>query len=151
MRRGRAPGRGAVVVWLALLTGCQKSLPSAPSTGLTAGIVVFEHANFLGASAHVTDDIADLSDFKGPCLEVEVVGGGSGSPVSSSSKNVWNDCISSVQVAPGWTATLYRDRNYRDDALGVTEDMSNLQLADHNCPKGGLNDCVSSIRVRRQQ
>jgi hypothetical protein len=50
---------------LVLLPGCQKSLPVGPSD-LSDGIVVYEHANYLGESAHITQDIKDLKDFKGP-------------------------------------------------------------------------------------
>ena len=128
---------------LVLFSGCQKSLPTAPSE-LAAGIIVYEHANFLGASAHLTEDISDLRDFKGPCVEYETIAG------TPSFSDVWNDCISSVRVAPGWSATLYRDTGYRDDSISITEDVANLQVVTHNCPKGGLNDCVSSVRVRRQ-
>ena len=55
------------------------------------------------------------------------------------------------RVAPGWRATIYRGTNYRDDALEIAEDVPNLQLVrEHDCDKGGLNDCVSSVRVSRQ-
>jgi hypothetical protein len=55
-----------------------------------------------------------------------------------------------VRVAPGWRATLYRGLNYRDDALEITEDVANLQLVrEHDCDRRGLNDCVSSVRVRQ--
>jgi len=41
--------------------------------------------------------------------------------------------------------------HYHDDALEITEDVANLQLVrEHDCVKGGLNDCVSSVRVRQQ-
>jgi hypothetical protein len=115
-------------------------LPSAPSA-LTAGIVIYEHANFIGASAHLTEDIADLRSVKGPCIQIDNDSGGT---------EVWNDCISSVRVAAGWVATLYRDDGYRDDSITITEDMPNLQLAPHDCPREGLNDCVTSIRVRKR-
>ena len=121
--------------------GCQASLPTAPSE-LATGIVVYEHANFLGASAHITEDISDLREFKGPCYEP--------SGDSASNTDVWNDCISSVRVAPGWSATLYRDTGYRDDSVSTTTDLPNLQLMGHDCPARGLNDCVSSVRVRKQ-
>lgn len=127
-----------IVGILLLFAGCQNSLPTAPSE-LATGIVVYEHANFLGASAHITTDISDLSGFKGPCLDP-------GSDYSES----WNDCISSVRVAPGWSATLYRDDGYRDDSITVTADVPNLTTVGHNCPAHGLNDCVTSIRVRRR-
>jgi hypothetical protein len=60
----------------------------------------------------------------------------------------WNDCISSVRVAPGWRATIYKDTGYRDDSLDVTADVPTLQVVAGDCSKGGLNDGVSSVRVR---
>jgi hypothetical protein len=126
--------------------GCEVDrLPTAPSD-LTSGIVVYEDANYLGRSAHITSDISDLRDVRGPCEHYE-----SNARAGGRYYYDWNDCISSVRVAPGWHATLYRDDNYRDDALDVTADVPNLQLVtQHDCPKDGLNDCVTSIRVRRQ-
>lgn len=109
-------------------------------TALTTGVILYEHANFLGNSAHLISDVADLRDFRGPCIHDS----------DDSSSRDWNDCASSVRVAPGWRATLYRGANFRDDALELTEDVANLQLVrQHDCDKGGLNDCVSSVRVRQ--
>jgi hypothetical protein len=124
-----------------LAIGCdEKELPMAPSD-LASGIVVYEHANFFGNSAHITSDMSDLRNFRGPCVHE------SGEGVTRD----WNDCISSVRVAPGWRATLYRAPDYGDDSLDITEDVPNLQLVrQHDCPNDGLNDCVSSLRVRRQ-
>lgn len=132
------------VIALTLALGCQKSLPSEPSE-FTTGITVYEHANFLGESAHITSDTDDLRDFKGPCEHTDTDANG----VSSTSRD-WNDCISSVRVAPGWRATLYRGAGYRDDSLDITADLPNLQLVAHDCEHDGLNDCVSSIRVSRR-
>lgn len=133
-----------VVAWLTS-AGCDTRLPMAPSD-LTTGIVVYEHANFQGDSAHITQDTPDLRDVRGPCRHES----SGASPGSTTYYFDWNDCISSVRVAPGWRAILYRDDNYRDDSLELTADHSNLQLVNHDCPNDGLNDCVSSIRVRRQ-
>ena len=129
---------------LVLLLGCEKTLPNAPSE-LTTGIVVYEHANYLGDSAHITGDIRDLKSFKGPCERSE----SSGNPPYSSTVQEWNDCISSVRVAPGWRATFYEHDGFDGDHLDVTEDISNLQLAPGDCSKGGFNDCTTSIRVGR--
>jgi len=53
---------------ITLASGCEQVLPTAPSE-LTTGIVVYEHANYLGQSAHVTKDIRDLKDIdEGPCV-----------------------------------------------------------------------------------
>ena len=47
--------RACAALFVALLLGCKHGLPSAPSE-LTTGIVIYEHANYLGAAAHVTSD-----------------------------------------------------------------------------------------------
>ena len=134
----------AVGVMMSMLYGCRDSLPSAPSDQSFEGIIVYEHIDFQGQSGVVTRDMGDLSGFKGPCFESD--GGFDYSGV----QETWNDCISSVRVAPGWRATLYRGKDFGDDALEITADVADLRNARHDCPKGGLNDCVSSIRVRRQ-
>jgi hypothetical protein len=127
---------------LVLVAGCQDSLPSAPSE-LATGIILYEHANFMGESAHITSDNSDLRDFRGPCEHTDTDANG----VSSTSHD-WNDCVSSVRVAPGWRATIYRGTGYRDDSLDVSADVPNLQQVAGDCPKDGLNDCVSSVRVK---
>jgi hypothetical protein len=120
-----------------LAPACDRpELPMSPSA-LESGIILFEHANFLGNSAHITADIPDLRDFTGACVHDDGDG----------VKRDWNDCVSSIRVAPGWRATVYKDTGYRDDSLDVTEDVGNLQLVPGDCDHGGLNDCVSSVRV----
>ena len=96
-------------------------------TALTAGVVLYEHANFLGNSAHLTADVADLRDFRGPYIQGD-----------DASSRDWNDCVSSVRVAPGWRATLYRGTNYDDDSLEITEDVANLQLVRHTIAIGAV-------------
>lgn len=123
------------------VSGCQKSLPTAPSD-LATGIVVYEHANYLGQSAHVVQDIKDLKDFKGPCVEFH-----QGATGVNEARDVWNDCISSIRVAPGWRATLYRDDDFTGDRLEVSTDLPNLQLVMGRCDKDGFNDCTTSIRL----
>jgi hypothetical protein len=136
----RITGQLIVSGGLVLLPGCQESLPVGPSD-LSNGIVVYEHANYLGESAHITQDIKDLKDFKGPCLEFE------GGPYGGTTKDVWNDCISSIRVAPGWRATLYRDDDFKGDRLELTEDVPNLEMTSGRCDKGGFNDCVTSLHI----
>jgi hypothetical protein len=131
-----------VVAVLALFAGCrQTSLPTAPAQ-LTSGIVIYEHANYLGGSALVTEDVKNLEDVKGPCARTD-------SGPTSPTTYLWGDCISSIRVAPGWRATVYRDDGYDGDHLEVTADVPNLQVVRGDCSKGGFNDCISSIRVIR--
>jgi hypothetical protein len=123
----------------AFAAGCERpELPMSPES-LSEGIVLFEHAGFLGNSAHLTGDTDDLRDFTGPCVHEGDDG----------VTRDWNDCISSLRVTAGWRVTLYRNPGYRGDSIELTEDHSNLQLVRGDCSHGGLNDCVSSVRIRR--
>ena len=128
-----------------LLLGCTEKLPTAPSE-LAAGIAIYEHANYMGASAHVRDDIADMLDIGGGCRKET----SSGFPAGIVTYYYeWNDCISSVRVAPGWRATVYEHPDFKGEFLEISADVANLQLEKGTCSHGGLNDCISSIRLRR--
>lgn len=121
---------------------CQQKLPTAPSD-LTNGIAIYQHANFLGDSSQVANDISDLDDFRGPCEHER------SDTYGTTTYRDWNDCMSSIRAAPGWRATVYRDPNFRGESLEVIQDVPNLQLVPGTCSHDGLNDCISSIRVRR--
>jgi hypothetical protein len=136
--------RPLALALLVCLAACQQSLPTAPSD-LQSGIVIYQHANFRGEAAHITESEGNLADFKGPCIETDTSADGSTTTTES-----WNDCISSVRVAPGWQATLYRDRGYDGDKLDVTGEIANLQLSPGRCDHDGFNDCATSIRVFRR-
>jgi hypothetical protein len=126
-----------------LVVACrQEKLPTAPSDLMT-GIAIYEHANFQGRSSQVARDISDLKDVSGPC-EHETSG-----DFGTTTYRDWNDCISSIRVAPGWRATVYRDTGFDGQSLEVTQDVPNLQLVPGTCSHDGLNDCISSIRVRQ--
>jgi peptidase inhibitor family I36 len=125
---------------VALAHACRDTLPAAPSE-LTAGIVIYEDANFLGKSALITADIRNLRDIDGPCRKDD----------GDSVTNSWDDCASSVRVAPGWRATLYEDPDFRGWAADVGEEnVSNYQLVRGPCARQAFNDCASSIRVFRK-
>ena len=134
------------VIAMAVCVACDElpSLPTEPSE-LVQGIVVYEHANFQGRSAHITRNMNDLASWDGPCEHTSSDADG----VSTTDFD-WNDCISSVRVAPGWEASLFRDEDYEDDSIVVTCDIADLELVGHDCREGGLNDCVTSIQVRQQ-
>jgi hypothetical protein len=95
----------------------------------------------------LTSDVRDLRDYKGPCEWSVTTTTPGGTPVYTSGSN-WNDCVSSIRVAPGWRATIYRDDDFHGDSLELTADAPNLQLVPGSCPHDGFNDCITSIRVR---
>ena len=132
------------VVMALTAAGCEKSLPSAPSK-LSSGVTFYEHANFLGESAHVTGDVRDLKDFSGPCEHQSTSATG-----GTTTTRDWNDCVSSMRVAPGWRIQVYRDDDFRGQTLSATQDVPNLQLVAGTCDHDGLNDCITSVRVARQ-
>jgi len=139
---------GALAAAIALLAACMDELPTAPDQ-VTTGITIYKDANYLGGSALVTRDTSDLRDVSGPCTWSVTTTSSDGTPFTTSGSN-WNDCISSVRVAPGWRATIYRDDDYGGQSLELTEDAPNLQLVRGSCPHDGMNDCITSIRVRAQ-
>ena len=133
---------------LGVLGACSaKKLPSAPSE-LTSGVTIYEHANFTGASALLTSDVRNLTDYNGPCKHESTTFSPTGSFTVPTFD--WNDCMSSLKVAPGWRATIYRDEDFKGQSLEVTGDVPNLQLVTGSCDHDGLNDCITSIRVRQQ-
>jgi len=140
VRFGQRLQLAAIVCMLLVLDGCRDRLPTAPSE-LTAGIVIYQHANFLGESAHITADISDLEKVRGPCERRD----------DDSVTDSWDDCVSSVRVAPGWRATLYEDPNFKGWAADVGEEnVANYQLTRGPCSRDTFNDCASSVRVFRR-
>ena len=121
------------------MCGDQETLPGAPSN-LTAGIVIFQHANYVGKSAYVERDIPDLSKPEGPC-EHE-----SGGEYSTTSYD-WDDCVSSIRVSPGTRAVVFVNTNFQGFGRTIDQDVPNLQLLLGPCTEASLNDCVSSIRI----
>ena len=116
------------------LISCGDTIEPLGPTPLDQGIVVYLNSGYRGVSQQVGADVTDLSVVEGPCSPSE---GGTGT---------WDDCISSVRVLPGWSARLYRDKNFRGAVLEVTADIPDLSKLQGSCD-GGYNDCISSIRV----
>lgn len=133
--------------------GCTEPdpLPTGPSV-LESGITIFLHADSLGPSAHLINDIANLAEVSGgpDVCRPHTSPGVPPTYVSTTDYYTWDDCISSVQVAPGWSATLYEDDDFKGASIELTEDAPNLQLFKGPCHHDDWNDCVSSLRVRRR-
>ena len=134
----RALRVGAGVVLSGLLAACESDLIVLGPTPPDQGIVIYVHADFVGASQAVNVDVADLERTEGPCT--------SG---TEGEEPTWDECVSSVRVLPGWSATLYRDEDFKGRSVTVTSDAPNLRGMPGPCD-GSFNDCVRSIRVARQ-
>lgn len=141
----RLPRGLALGAALAIASACQDELPAAPDQ-LADGIIIYEHAGFGGASAHLTRDADNLSGYKGPCEHSQSNYPNPGNTYTYD----WNDCISSIKVAPGWRATVYIDTGFHEDWLDVTADVPDFGQVRGYCDHDAWNDCISSIRVRRQ-
>ena len=134
----RACLRLACALGFAVTAACGATPPLGP-TPAGEGIVIYLHADFAGPSQALNVDVPDLGRVQGACSSGE-----EGETPS------WSDCISSVKVMPGWTATLYRDKNYKGASVTVNADAPSLRDLRGPCDKDSFNDCVSSIRVARQ-
>jgi hypothetical protein len=77
-------------------------------------------------------DVVDFSDIAGPC---------------GAARN-WEDCVSSIRLSPGWTATLFEGDGFDGDTLPVLTDITNLDNIP-GCGAGDWDNCASSIRVQR--
>ena len=106
------------------------------------GIVIYRDINFEGGSQALNGDERNLEEREGPCRRDS----GDGDSVPT-----WGDCLSSVRINPGWTATFYVDDSWRGGSFTVTADVSNLNTVAGPCRGGGFSDCISSIRVSRVQ
>ena len=133
----------AITAALLMFFACESdpSLPTVPGE-ITTGVAIYEHADYGGASALVTEDLKDLKNVQGPCRK----------PSDDGEEDIgWSDCISSIRVAPGWRATLYKDDGFKGEQLEITADVPNLTNRPGNCSKGGFNDCATAIKVFRTQ
>jgi hypothetical protein len=125
---------------LALLVaacGSGDTQPLGP-TPLDQGVVIYLNSGFRGVSQQVGADVPDLGKAEGPCAPPE------------NDTGTWDDCISSIRVLPGWSARLYKDKNFRGGVLEVTGDIPDLSSQHGDC-SGSYDDCISSIRVIKNQ
>jgi hypothetical protein len=128
----------AAVVLPLLLAGCEQDFTVLGPTPADQGVVIYLHADFTGPSQGINVDVRDLSRTEGPCSS------GAEGEVPS-----WHKCVSSIRVLPGWSATLYRDEDFKGRSVTVTADAPNLRNLPGPCD-GSFNDCVASIHVTRQ-
>jgi hypothetical protein len=129
---------GAIRAWLAaavLGTACAAG-PTEPTAPFGQGVSLYPDSLYRGKTVTIDGDVSDLSRLRGPC-------GGSDDEPSH-----FEDCVSSLRIPPGWSATVFRDRKFGGASVTYTEDVPDLDIVDGPC-RPGFNDCISSIRVQR--
>lgn len=128
---------GAMVVLAT--AGCGTAPTKLPQAD--SGLTIYVDRNYQHGYLTLDQDQPNLEKIEGPCSKTS-------DNYGSTPPYTWDDCVSSVQLSPGWTATLYVDKNYQGGSLTVTEDIPNLKNVQGKCGDD-MDDCVSSIRVRR--
>ena len=134
----RPAGALALVVAAVALPACTEPLRTLGPTPAGEGITIYIHSEYVGSSQALNVDVRNLDKVEGPCSRGE-----------EGESPTWSDCISSIRVAEGWSATLYRDRDFKGRSVTVTSDTPNLRELPGPC-EGSFNDCVSSIRLERR-
>jgi hypothetical protein len=125
----------AVVAAALLGTACAAS-PTEPTAPFGQGVSLYPDSLYRGKAVTIDGDVSDLSRLRGPCAG------------SDDEPSHFDDCISSLRIPAGWSATLFRDRRFGGASVVYTEDVSDLDVVAGPC-RPGFNDCISSIRVQR--
>ena len=127
---------------LLFLFGCEVGLlPTAPAD-LTSGVAVFEHADYAGESALITQDEESLRRFKGHAGISPTKATAGRSAGATASRRCGLRLLAGCCV---------RDDGFKGEQLEISADVPNLTRSAGRCSKGGFNDCVTSIRVFRPQ
>jgi hypothetical protein len=124
---------------LLALCGCASDLPTQPTVAFGDGVTLYPDSIFRGERVTLGGDVADFSKLRGPCNEGE----------NSNPSSSYDDCVSSIRIPDGWTAVVFRDRDFKGTSATYTADVPDLDLVSGPCDPG-FNDCISSIRVSRR-
>jgi PKD repeat protein len=92
------------------------------------GVAIYQRPDFDGAGKLLRGDTPVLGDLPGPC------------PFGGS----WDDCISSIKLSPGWSATLFELDDFEGDSLVVETDIEDLG----DIGIGLWDNRASSIEIR---
>jgi hypothetical protein len=129
----------ALVTALAISAGCAADAPTTPTAAFGEGVTLYPDSLYRGERITLGGDVADLRRVRGPC----------GGDSESDSPSHFDDCVSSLRIPAGWTATVFRDRGFSGPSAIYTADVHDLDVVPGPC-RPGFNDCVSSLRVTRQ-
>jgi hypothetical protein len=117
--------------------GCGWGGPTHPTAAFGEGVSLYQHSLYRGDRVTLSGDVANLRTLGGPCSTDEESG------------SHFDDCVSSLRIPAGWTATVFRDRNFSGASATYNADVPDLDVVAGPCSPG-FNDCISSIRIARQ-
>jgi hypothetical protein len=132
-RPSRLARAGALLAAVAVPVACGGH-PTEPTVPFGKGVSLYVDSLYRGKSVTLGGDVADLSKLDGQC------GGSDDTP------STFDDCVSSLRIPSGWSATVYRDRKFSGASATYTADVPDLDVVTGPC-KPGFNDCISSIRL----
>lgn len=138
----------AVILVSGLLSACDGDGPTQPTgpaqpIGPTqpspAGVTLYEHPDYEGASYMLTHNEENLDSERGPCKPTS----------NSDAGRSWDNCVSSIDVGEGWQVTVYERDDYGGPFRTFTASVANLRevTGGANSCNAGWNDCISSVRV----
>jgi hypothetical protein len=137
-RRSVTWGRARALLWCGVVAAGCAAHPTEPTAPFGQGVSLYPDSLYRGKGVTIDGDVSNLADLRGPC------GGDSDSGESPH----YEDCLSSLRIPAGWTATVYRDRKFAGASATYTADVPDLDVVVGPC-RPGFNDCISSIRVQR--
>ena len=121
---------------LAALPACGSDLPTQPTVAFGEGVTLYPDSLFRGERVTLGGDVTDLKELRGPC----------GGDSENNQPSGYDDCVSSLRIPEGWTAVVFRDRDFKGASTTYTADVPDLDMVSGPC-KPGFNDCISSIKV----
>lgn len=131
--------RALPLIGLIILCACGS--PTQPIVDFGKGVTIYTDSLYRGGHVTLSGNVSDFRDLTGPC--------NSDSGPYSYSPGDFDDCVSSLRIPDGWTAVVYRDRDFKGDTATYTADVPDLDIVAGPC-KPGFNDCISSMKVFRQ-
>ena len=129
----------ALAAVCAISSSCGADIPTTPTAAFGEGVTLYPDSLYRGERVTLGGDVPDLSKVRGPC----------GGDTESGAPSNYDNCVSSLRVPAGWTAVVFRDRDYEGASATYTADVPDLDVVTGPC-RPGFNDCISSLRLSRR-
>src|SRR3990170_3084807 len=102
--------------------------PTQPTAPFGQGVSLYPDSLYRGKIVTIDGGVSDLSRLRGPRAGPD------------DEPSHFEDCISSLRIPAGWSATLFRDRKFGGASVTYTEDVPDLDVVAGPC-RPGFNHC----------